>query len=65
MNHLLSKRFLCWSASVIIFIVMIFLTSYTPLQLAEALTLLSGIYIINETIRGSETYRRSSDEPKA
>ena len=48
-----SKRFIAFLVAVGMFVSMIFLTKYPPLELAGAISIICGIYIAGETIRGS------------
>ena len=45
-----SKRFIAFSVSVILFVILLFTTNYSPMELSGALSALSFIYI---TIRKS------------
>lgn len=50
-----SKRFVAFVVGIIIFVVGIYTTSYTPIQLAESIGIMCGIYIGGDTIRKSDT----------
>ena len=50
-----SKRFVAYTASIIIFIALTILTQKPPLEIAGSLSMLSGIYIAGETFRKSDT----------
>ena len=49
-----SKRFIAYVAAMVIFILGILLTELPALELAGAITLLTGIYIVPQSIRGSK-----------
>lgn len=51
-----SKRFLAFVVSVILFVALLFLTDYTPLEIASSISIITGIYI------GAETIKKSSSE---
>lgn len=48
-----SKRFIAFLIAVGMFVSMVFLTNYPPLELAGAISIICGIYIAGETVRGS------------
>lgn len=48
-----SKRFVAFLIGVGMFVSMVFLTEYPPMELAGAVSLICGIYIGGETLRGS------------
>lgn len=51
-----SKRFVAFVISVVLFTAMVFLTKYSPMESAGAISIIAGIYL------GVETYRSSSTE---
>lgn len=48
-----SKRFVAFGVAVVLFILMVYTTKYNPIELAGAITIITGIYIGAETLRGS------------
>lgn len=48
-----STRFIAFAVAVILFTTMIYTTTYTPMELAGAISILAGIYIVPRTVRGS------------
>lgn len=48
-----SKRFVAFSIAVVLFVLMIYTTSYPVLEIAGSLTILTSIYIVSDTIRKS------------
>jgi hypothetical protein len=48
-----SKRFVAYIISILLFILLTFLTKHSPLELAGAISVLSGIYIAGQTFRSS------------
>jgi hypothetical protein len=50
-----SKRFLAYAVSIVLFILMTYTTGHSPLELAGALSTLSGIYIIAQSVRKSDS----------
>jgi len=49
-----SKRFIAFSTCCILFIVLIYTTSYQPLEIASGLAILGGLYIGAESIKPSK-----------
>lgn len=54
MSQFKSKRFVAFVVSVILFVALLFLTEYGPLEIATSISIISGIYIGAETIKKSE-----------
>jgi hypothetical protein len=48
-----SKRFVAFSIAVVLFVLMIYTTSFPVLEIAGSLTILTSIYIVSDTIRKS------------
>lgn len=48
-----SKRFIAFAIGVILFTSMVFLTTYTPMELSGAISMLCGIYIGGQSLRSS------------
>lgn len=48
-----SKRFVAFIVAVIMFISMIFFTDYAPMELAGAITMITGVYLGAQSYRGS------------
>ena len=46
-----SKRFIAFAVCVVLFMILIFLTHYTPMECAGALSIIAGIYIGAETVK--------------
>lgn len=53
MTSLRSKRFQAFVISIVLFVIMVYTTDYGPTEIAGALTLISGVYIGAQSIRGS------------
>jgi uncharacterized membrane-anchored protein len=53
MKQFQSKRFLAFVVSVVLFVVLVFLTSFAPLEIASSISIITGIYIGAETIKKS------------
>lgn len=54
-----SKRFVAFCVGIVLFVVMVYTTKYSPIELAGAISIITGIYI------GLQSYRPSTpDEPK-
>ena len=49
-----SKRFIAFSVAVVLFVAMVFLTKYPPLELGTAITMIVGVYLGAQTLRGSD-----------
>ncbi len=47
-----SSRFIAFCVGVILFTSMVFLTPYSPLEIASAISIIAGIYIVPKTVRG-------------
>lgn len=54
-----SKRFVAFCVGVVLFVITLYTTSYNPMELAGAITIVTGIYIGAQSLRGS-----TPDEPK-
>jgi hypothetical protein len=48
-----SSRFIAFILILIIFTIMVFTTHYTPIDIAGAISIIGGMYIIPRTLRGS------------
>ena len=48
-----SKRFIAFVVGLVLFVGLIFLTQYSPFELAGSISIITGIYITNETLRKS------------
>jgi len=48
-----SKRFVAFVIAVLLFTSMVFFTKYAPLELASSISMICGIYIGAESLRGS------------
>ena len=48
-----SKRFIAFVIAVLLFTSMVFFTEYTPLELSSSISIICGIYIGAESLRGS------------
>lgn len=48
-----SKRFITFCISIILFTLLVFVTTYQPLELSGAITMIAGIYIGAETLNKS------------
>jgi len=48
-----SKRFIAHTIAVILFVTMTYTTSYNPMELAGAISIITGIYIAGQTYRKS------------
>lgn len=48
-----SSRFIAFCVAVALFTSMVFLTEYTPMEIAAAISIIAGIYIVPRTYRGS------------
>jgi hypothetical protein len=59
MGPFLSKRFIAFCVAVVLFTVMVFLTTYSPMELAGSISIITGIYIAGQTVRGSSTENNS------
>ena len=53
MNKFRSKRFIAFCVGVALFILMIFTTDYAPIEVATGVTMITGIYIAGQSLRGS------------
>ena len=51
-----SKRFIAFITATALFILMVFLTEYSPMEIAGALSVITGVYI------GGESFRKSDKE---
>lgn len=49
-----SKRFIAFIIAVLLFILMMLCTSYEPIESATAITMITGIYIGAQSLRGSQ-----------
>lgn len=47
-----SSRFIAFCVGVALFTTMVFLTEYTPMEIAGAISIIAGIYIVPRTYRG-------------
>lgn len=56
-----SKRFIAFVLAVIMFVCMVFLTSYQPMELAGAISIITGIYIGGQTLRGSDVMNKGQN----
>ena len=54
MKEIKYKRLKVYLLSIIIWILLLLFTSHDPISIATSLMLLSGLYIVNETIRKSD-----------
>lgn len=50
-----SKRFIAFVIAVILFVLLLLITKYSPMELAGAISLISGIYIGADTLRKTDT----------
>ena len=57
-NLFASKRFIAFGVSSILFVILLFTTNYTPIEIAGGLAMIAGIYI------GAESYRKSDSNTK-
>lgn len=53
MNQFKSKRFVAFAVSVVLYVALIFLTEFAPLEIASSISIITGIYIGAETIKKS------------
>jgi hypothetical protein len=53
LRQLGSKRFVAACGATVCFIVMVYTTKYTPIDIATAITMIMGVYLGVETIRPS------------
>ncbi|HPQ79967.1 MAG TPA: hypothetical protein PLG47_05905 [Candidatus Dojkabacteria bacterium] len=51
-----SKRFIAFTVAVILFILLLYTTDYSPMEIAGGITTITGVYI------GAQTYRKSGSE---
>lgn len=51
-----SKRFVAFAVAVVLYVAMVLLTSYPPMEVATSISIITGIYI------GAETFRTSGSE---
>jgi hypothetical protein len=54
-KHLDSKRFVAFILAMIVFVIVVYTTSYTPIEIATAITLITGVYVGAQSIRPSST----------
>lgn len=54
MKKIISKRFVAWILSLLVFVILSFKTDHEIFQVASSISLLSGIYIVSDSIRKSE-----------
>lgn len=54
LNIILSKRFLAFILSLIVFTILVIVTKWGPIEIATGLTAIGAVYIINETVRKSD-----------
>lgn len=47
-----SSRFISLCVAVALFTTMVFLTEYTPMEIAGAISIIIGVYIVPRTYRG-------------
>ena len=52
-----SKRFIAFFLSLIIFVILLLSTTYSPVEIATGLTLLCAVYIGGQTIRASNQHK--------
>lgn len=58
-----SKRFVAFVTSVALFILFVFLTDYPPLEIATSISIISGIYITNQSLRSSKHNEENGKQP--
>ena len=56
MNKFKSKRFLAFLIGIALFVLIIYTTEFTPVEIAGGITIITGIYI------GADTFRKSDKE---
>ena len=56
-----SKRFVAFITAVIMFISMVFLTEYAPMELAGAITMIVGVYLGAQSYRSSHKNNNNND----
>ena len=56
MNKFNSKRFIAFCVATALFVLMIFTTDYSPMEIAGGLSIITGVYI------GADTFRKSDKE---
>lgn len=49
-----SKRFLAFIVAIALFILMVYTTEYSPIEIATGITIITGIYISADTFRKSD-----------
>ena len=53
MNKFRSKRFVAFCVGVALFVLFTYTTDYSPIEVASGITLITGIYIAGQSLRGS------------
>ena len=53
MNKFRSKRFIAFCVATGLFVLMVFTTEYSPVEIAGGITMITGIYIAGQSLRGS------------
>lgn len=59
-----SKRFVAFVVAVVMFVGLLLLTKYSPMELAGSISMICGIYIAGESVRSSETTIKTTDDIK-
>ncbi|MHB8131097.1 MAG: hypothetical protein ACYDEX_19120 [Mobilitalea sp.] len=54
MTWLKSKRLVSFLVGVILYVVLIYTTRFSPMEIAGSITMIIGIYVTSETFRKSE-----------